>query len=76
MADWLAAGFPHIKHKLDILWGTTECRAYIDSLLVSDKLGRAGFPAWAFDDLLSTLDRHDADYPDLIPKKDLWSVRK
>jgi hypothetical protein len=40
----LEARFPHILAKLAELWGSGEADRYLDSLMVSDRVDRAGFP--------------------------------
>ena len=37
--------FPHILAKLVQLWGKPEANHYLDSLMVTDRPGRQGFPA-------------------------------
>ncbi|MBI2308340.1 MAG: hypothetical protein HYU78_13640 [Rhodocyclales bacterium] len=36
--------FPHVLARLADLWGTREADRYLDSLMVSDRPNRAGFP--------------------------------
>lgn len=36
--------FPHVLARLAELWGTREADRYLDSLMVSDRPNRAGFP--------------------------------
>ena len=44
--------FPHIFEKLVGLWGTNDMEPYFDSLLVTKRSGRAGFPTEVADELL------------------------
>ncbi|MFC5302042.1 hypothetical protein [Azospira restricta] len=36
--------FPHVLARLAELWGTRDADRYLDSLMVSDRPNRAGFP--------------------------------
>ena len=41
----LERGFPHIFSKLANLWGSDVFDTYIDTLILSDRADRQGFPA-------------------------------
>jgi len=63
--------FPHIKSKLEWMWGTKECRKYLLSLKISDR-PRNGFPfaiLIAIDDLIEL---HDITYPQWRPIDTVW----
>jgi len=40
----LEARFPHVVERLAKLWGTSELRPFMDTLLIADRPGRQGFP--------------------------------
>lgn len=57
--------FPHIGHKIALLWGTQECINYIYQLLHDQDRGyrsslSKGFPGYVIDELLRLLSVHPA----------------
>ena len=68
--------FPNLQNKIEILWGTQQCRDYIDDLCIDDRCEirpRQGFP---FDVLLaieSLLELHDKLYPQFSKQNCIWN---
>ena len=44
--------FPHVEERLRLIWGSPECCAYLNTLTLSDRTGRAGFPPHIFRHLI------------------------
>ena len=76
----LEEGFPHVFNKLVELWGKPDMMPYIDSLVMSNRPNRRGFPfevtaeIWALSKLYPTL------HPDAAPPEgvsmfgDIWNL--
>lgn len=55
--------FPHLS-RIDLLWGSAECRQYIWGLLTDTRGGaRAGFPKEFAGTIMSLLMEHDRRFP-------------
>lgn len=55
--------FPHLR-RIDLLWGSAECRKYIFSLMTDTRGGtRMGFPKEYALIIMSLLMEHDRRYP-------------
>lgn len=59
----LAVRHPRIAHKLDALWGTAECVAVLDELMLSGRPDRRGFSFGVVCELFSLKELHDNQYP-------------
>lgn len=55
-------GFKRISDKIEILWGTRECKEYFTKLIVMDRQGRSGFPAEAFDIIIALSNMHSTEF--------------
>jgi hypothetical protein len=66
--------YPHVQTRLDIMWGTKECRDYLYQLIVPDRDGRAGFPVEDLDVINDIMRLHDQYYPQYIPNPMGWDV--
>ncbi|MDP2170808.1 MAG: GspE/PulE family protein [Rhodocyclaceae bacterium] len=63
----LAVRHPRIAHKLDALWGTAECLAVLDELMLSGRPDRRGFSFGVVCELFSLKELHDNQYPQRAP---------
>jgi type II secretory ATPase GspE/PulE/Tfp pilus assembly ATPase PilB-like protein len=61
----LQAKYPRIILKVEELWGTQEVMPYLDSLLLSDRRGRNGFPDEALREITYLKQLHEYEYPEL-----------
>ena len=67
--------YPHLQKRISILWGTRDCRMYLQTMLLDDRNGkqpRAGFP---FDVMLAIgalIEQHDRQYADHVAVKKPW----
>ena len=59
--------FPHIQYRIELLWGSRDCRKYLKSLGVADRPNRKGFPFEAGMAIHSILELHDSEYPEFKP---------
>lgn len=59
--------FPHIQYRIELFWGTKECRPYLKSLTVSDRPSRVGFPFEVGMAIYELIDLHDSEYPEYNP---------
>jgi hypothetical protein len=59
--------YPHLKEKIQLTWGTAECRKIISDTLLSDRPNRAGFPQEDAKTLFNILLTHDQLFPELNP---------
>lgn len=55
--------FPHIAHKIELLWGTVECLNYLNQLIYNQDRGfRAepsmGFDSATLDEILRIIEKH------------------
>jgi hypothetical protein len=67
--------FPHVAARIELMWGTRDCRKYLYSLTVEDfarKPPRRGFPFAALDAVVSLLELHDTIYPQFAPIIKSW----
>ena len=64
--------FPHIQRKL-WMWGNRECRQYLESLALSDRPSRKGFPFEIALVIQELVELHDAQYPQFRPPDSVWS---
>ncbi len=65
----LEAQFPRLASEIQAYWGTAECYAKLEDLLVDTRGGRHGFPADVYSDLsllLTLVPRPKGPY-------DIWS---
>lgn len=65
-------GFPHIQARVRLLWGTVECKDYLHSLTVTDRVGRKGFPFEVMVAINELIYQHNDDFPNLSPNKSVW----
>lgn len=66
--------FPHIGHKLKLLWGHKECAELLHNLLTDTRDGtRQGFPKPISSALFKLLALHDNLYPPKNLKTDIWA---
>ena len=63
----LAVRHPRIAHKLDALWGTADCVAVLDELMLSGRPDRRGFSFGVVCELFSLKELHDNQYPQRAP---------
>jgi len=57
--------FEHIYEKVCAIWGSHECRFYLNKLLSESRKGtRAGFPAEVAKEIYRLLHSHDLEYPE------------
>ena len=61
--------YPHLKNKIQTLWGTAECRKILSDSLLSDREGRSGFPPADAKTLFNILRKHDQLFPQHDPDK-------
>lgn len=59
--------YPHLKRKIQFIWGTAECRKILSDTLLSDRSYRAGFPPEDAKTLFSILLKHDQLFPQHNP---------
>lgn len=66
--------FPHVVNRVEIQWGSRECRDYIFSLTIEDdtRVHRRGFPFDALNTLVELLTLHDYYYPFFVPIIKNW----
>lgn len=66
--------FPHLR-KIDVMWGTRECRDYLFQLMTDTRGGkRQGFPAEHAMTIMSLLMEHDREFPEFEyePRDFVW----
>jgi hypothetical protein len=68
--------FPRIAARIEYLWGSTDGREYLHSLIVDERQDRQGFPFETFLCLSRLLDDHDREFPGKRPKMDPWEKNK
>lgn len=70
------ARFPHIAKNIIIMWGSSECMDYLDSLInytpTSDRPDRQGFPFHAIIELNHIMSIHQEKFPTI---KSRYSIR-
>jgi hypothetical protein len=44
--------FPHIAKHLIAMWGSEACALYLKRLMIADRAGKQGFPAYVMEDLI------------------------
>jgi len=66
--------YPHIQKRLSILWGMKDCRNYLESMILDDRVGdyRTGFPFDVMMTIEALIDLHDRQYPNCAPTKKPW----
>ena len=68
--------FPHIGHKIEIMWGHPECAAYFKNLLNDTRDGtRQGFPKHIASALFKLSVLHDELFPGKPNFEDIWLRR-
>jgi hypothetical protein len=66
--------YPHLKNKIQLTWGTRECRRVLISLLNDTRDGeRGGFSRLDTKIIFSMLEDHDKKFPHLDLSKDTSS---
>jgi hypothetical protein len=68
--------FPNLQNKIEIMWGTQQCRDYIDDLCIDDRCEarpRQGFPFETLLTIESLLDLHDQLYPQFSNQPCIWN---
>ncbi|WP_222948174.1 hypothetical protein [Thauera sedimentorum] len=66
--------FPHLR-KIDLIWGTRECRDYVFRLMTDTRGGtRQGFPREHALTIMSLLMEHDRHFPEFEkePREFRW----
>jgi hypothetical protein len=64
------ARYPHLKDKIQLTWGTRECRRVLTSLINDTRDGeRTGFSRLDSKIIFSLLDEHDKKFPHLDSSK-------
>ncbi len=59
----------HAFKRIEALWGTDVCRAYLLELLTDTREHtRKGFPVETARQLLECLETHDKEFPGLVPE--------
>ena len=72
--------FPHVFNKLIELWGTSQMIPYIDSLVMSDRPNRAGFPFEVTAEIWDLHKIYPMLHPDAVPAEsvsffgDIWNL--
>lgn len=68
--------FPHIGHKIEKLWGQTECNAYLTELFTDTRgTTRQGFPPDVASALFKLWQDHEDSFPgERIIVQDIWSL--
>lgn len=65
-----------INQRIDALWGTDTCRSYLLELITDTRENsRKGFPRAIMSHLLELLEKHDGEFPGLIPEGLVESYR-
>lgn len=59
----LAQEHERIIRKIEALWGSVEAIPYLNSLMMSERAGRGGFPDEVMTELLSLKEAHEAAHP-------------
>lgn len=65
--------YPHIQKRLEIIWGTMECRKYLKSLCVIDREDRKGFPFEIIQTFVDLISLHDSAFPQYMPNIQIWN---
>lgn len=65
--------FPRIHDRLGATWGTPQCEAYLDRLILDDRGDRDGFPPQVLSALL-VLQRVHAKQFGVFGRRDPWDV--
>lgn len=80
--DYLAAKMPRIKRDLPhlyssivLFWGTKEFLEFMDSIVMSERSDRNGFPPDIMKLLYSLQVVHDTLFPKLAAIHDKWHLR-
>jgi hypothetical protein len=72
----LDEAYPHVLEKIAGLWGTREMEPFFNDLLVTQRSGRKGFSAEAFEEVMGLIGvYHKLGLTVEAPKKngDVWS---
>ena len=65
-----------INQRIDALWGTDTCRSYLLELITDTRENsRKGFTRDVMSELLKLLEKHDTEFPGLIPEGLVESFR-
>lgn len=66
--------FPHVLEKLTSVWGTPAADPYLQSLMVTDRSDRQGFPMDVASEILRLSMLHDVLRPATLSVKKGWSA--
>ena len=69
------AKFPHIQWRLEVLWGSKDCRDYLADLIIPNRPGRQGFDFTTFLIIEELTALHDHFYPKFAPKDGNWTYQ-
>ena len=58
----VAAAYPRVADRIRTLWGTPQCDAYLDELLIDRRGGRQGFPPDVVSALLLLSEEHQTRF--------------
>jgi type II secretory ATPase GspE/PulE/Tfp pilus assembly ATPase PilB-like protein len=61
----LARDYGRLINEIEAAWGSWEAMAYLNSLMLSDRSARAGFPEAVLRELLTLREMHERAYPAL-----------
>jgi hypothetical protein len=69
LGEIIDAGYHEVAYRIATIWGTPECSAYLNKLLLQDRIDRQGFPR----NVVSAL----MEIQQLLPNqnKDVWHNR-
>jgi hypothetical protein len=69
------ANYPHICFKVEAMWGSTECVAYLKQLMVNDDKIRQGFSFSVFTQLTALYEYHNKAFPEFNKDSNLkWTI--
>lgn len=69
----LATRHPHIVKNLRILWGTKECKEYLEGLITPSRPNRQGFEFQILIEILDFAEQHKQEFPKLY-RTDVWDI--
>jgi hypothetical protein len=69
----LLSKFPHVQKRIELFWGTVECREYLNGLTLTDTT-KQGFPFDVVSVLFDLLGDHDDKFPQHIPTGSMWDA--
>lgn len=63
--------YPHVHQKLEVLWGTVECKNFISDLITPKRDDRSGFSFEVLMEINKISEHHRQAYPHLY-KQSVW----